>query len=723
MSLSVALLLSSFVLLMMLTDLKASTNPPYPTGSYPQLVRQFYTTRDGLPSEEVRAIAITREGVVLAAVGDAVVKYENGRWVKMSGPSDPAALLATQKEVDALAGTPQGIWALSNGTWRKEEGSPANVIAFSEEPGGAAWALAPSGIWRREGGWKQVHRLDEEMVRPRGLCAMDSEKVYVASESGLFGLMGKRKYWLRLEVRPGGLLSNHTRAIARLDKTHLLVATERGLNLTNGQRGWYSFTGAEGLPILNLTTISIGEDGTVWLGSNQGLVRWSGGSWTYLAGQRWLPDNRVTALVAGKEGSVWVGTPKGIAHITHHTMTLAEKADYYQKELESRNRRHGYVTVMQLPAPGVLEGSIQEISDNDGLWTALYIAAQSFRYAVTKAPEARAQAWRSMQALLRLESITGIPGFPARAISHKDEPGFPLRSARSLPEWHPSPVERDWWWKGDTSSDELDGHFFAWYVFYELAANEEEKKQVRATCKRVMDHILDHNYTLVDIDGKHTTWGVWAPEKLNDDPMWWEERGLNSLEILSHLKVAHHIVGDPRYERAYRELIEKHHYAINTIHTKIPAGVSHDDQLAFLSFYPLLQLEKDPALRAIYLAGLKRTWAYERAEASPFWNFIYGACTGEPCDVEAAVHSLREMPLDFIDWEMKNSHRADLKFDRMPGRTGEKRLAHPLSWVERPMHKWDKDPYLLDGGSGRGEIDQTLWLLPYWLGRYHRLIE
>jgi hypothetical protein len=60
----------------------------------------------------------------------------------------------------------------------------------------------------------------------------------------------------------------------------------------------------------------------------------------------------------------------------------------------------------------------------------------------------------------------------------------------------------------------------------------------------VTDHILNHGYHLVDKDGKPTTWGEWSPEKLNGDPKWWAERGLGSLEMLSHLKVAAHIVGE-----------------------------------------------------------------------------------------------------------------------------------------------------------------------------------
>src|SRR6185369_15534529 len=99
-------------------------------------------------------------------------------------------------------------------------------------------------------------------------------------------------------------------------------------------------------------------------------------------------------------------------------------------------------------------------------------------------------------------------------------------------------------------------------------------------------------------------------------------------------------------------------------------GVSHDDQLLFLSYYPLLQLERDPALRALYLASLRRTWNLERVEENPLWNFIFGASSGELCDVEKAVETLREMPLDFITWRMQNSLRADLNLADTPDRRG-----------------------------------------------------
>ena len=129
--------------------------------------------------------------------------------------------------------------------------------------------------------------------------------------------------------------------------------------------------------------------------------------------------------------------------------------------------------------------------------------------------------------------------------------------------------------------------------------------------------------------GKPTTWGIWAPEKLNHDLSRFEDRGLNSLEILSFLTVAEYITGKPRYREKRRELIEKHAYATNAVgqkHVWPTNEINHsDDELAFLSYYPLMVIEREAALRQKYLASIKRSWMFERPERSPLFNLIYGA--------------------------------------------------------------------------------------------------
>jgi hypothetical protein len=142
-------------------------------------------------------------------------------------------------------------------------------------------------------------------------------------------------------------------------------------------------------------------------------------------------------------------------------MTLAQKADYFEQRVHARHDRWGQVSNSELKEPGNLATNQLRSSDNDGLWTAMYAASQVFRYAVTKSPEALANARKTIGAVLFLEEVTGRPGFPARSWITKDEPR--PRDGQ----WHWTP-DNQIQWKGDTSSDEIVGHFFIYGIAYDL---------------------------------------------------------------------------------------------------------------------------------------------------------------------------------------------------------------------------------------------------------------
>jgi hypothetical protein len=103
-------------------------------------------------------------------------------------------------------------------------------------------------------------------------------------------------------------------------------------------------------------------------------------------------------------------------------------------------------------------GAVFDVSDNDELWTALYFAAMSLRFGATKDPAAREQGRRSMNALLDLELLSGIPGFPARAMVTDDELRAGVRGfnpearvharGESARAWYRSPTTSGLWCKG-----------------------------------------------------------------------------------------------------------------------------------------------------------------------------------------------------------------------------------------------------------------------------------
>ena len=65
------------------------------------------------------------------------------------------------------------------------------------------------------------------------------------------------------------------------------------------------------------------------------------------------------------------------------------------------------------------------------------------------------------------------------------------------------------------------------------------------------DYIKNNGYYLIDVTNQSTRWGVWAPEQLNLNRSWSDERGLNSLQILSFLLSAYRITKKTDYLSAW----------------------------------------------------------------------------------------------------------------------------------------------------------------------------
>ena len=407
-----------------------------------------------------------------------------------------------------------------------------------------------------------------------------------------------------------------------------LIGSRNGIVIQQRDGGFAPFPAKGLLPTREVTVITRDPQGTLWIGTTRGAIRFdeNANRVEYFAGQRWLPADDVSGIgfeVRGGSTAVWIETSRGLSRILFEPMTFEEKARRFEERIRTRHVRHGLTATSHLTRAGDLSSNQTVSSDNDGLWTAMYVAAECFRYAVTKSADARANARQGMEAILRLEEITGIRGFPARSFIKVGEDEQPKDG-----EWHVTP-DGKWSWKGDTSSDEIVGHYFVYPIYYDLVATDDEKKRIKGVVERITSHIVDNKFQLIDLDGKRTRWGWWGPDEIWKDA---DETGLRALHLLSHLRVASYITRDPKFERIYRDLIGTHRYQLLMRNQKIlvPGKVNHsDDELAFLSYYPLLAYEKDPALVEVYRESLSRSWQAERNERNPLWNFIFAAGTGE----------------------------------------------------------------------------------------------
>jgi hypothetical protein len=520
----------------------------------------------------------------------------------------------------------------------------------------------------------------------------------------------------------GMMPSRVTRDLLALG-SRLYVATDRGVAVLRGM-ALTTLRGSDGLPFEDTTCLAEGFDGDLWIGTSRGAIRKTGEAYHYFGAQHWLPGDYVRDM-AVSERTVYIATDGGLGIIRYEPYTLAKKAVYFERELEQSGfKRLGFVH--KLYWSGEPDGWLREISDNDGGHTAHYLAAMTFKFAATGDEKARQEAVEAFKAMVWLDDITPKPGFIARSIwSVKADKGVRSRhGSGGLPaKWYPT-EDGLWVWKGDTSSDEVNGHMYAVSLFHDLAAKGKEKERAAKHIANITTHIMDNGWVLRDMDGKPTRWGRWDPDYLLR-PYGFEARGLNGMEAQTYVQTAFALTGDQKFQAGLEQLL-KWRYHTFTVRQKLTfppeSVVPWDDELAFRCYHPLLRYARDPDLRSIYLRSLERHWEVMRMQHVPFFNFMYGGLTGNDCEVPQATQHLREWSLDLVSYSYRNSHRSDLS--PRPGYVPYMGGTRAISPRETGPEFGSRSALEYDGGSGGRVMCPPIgWLEDYWMGRYYGFIE
>ncbi|MCK5134228.1 MAG: hypothetical protein KAR19_00455 [Bacteroidales bacterium] len=512
------------------------------------------------------------------------------------------------------------------------------------------------------------------------------------------------------------------------DKNQIVVGTEDGILSLDSESFEETSPINRKLPDTNISCIAE-INGKLWFGSSKGAFALrQNGKYDYYASKRWLVDDKVTDIFSGPDNSVLILTEKGLSKINFVEMTLAEKAEYFQTVQRLRHIRHGFSSEGYLSSPGDPSSIVLRDTDNDGLWTSMYLAGELFRYAATKSEDALQNAYEAFEAMERLTEISGIKGFPARTYeidsyqSSDNDPDMP----EDQKIWRLTDDGR-WRWKSTTSSDESCGHFFVYALFAEIVPDREWQDRAIHQIKIEMDHIIENDWYLVTWNGEITQWGRWNPDYVNSFPVNVGDRRLNSTLILAFLQTAYHFTGDGIYKEKAYELMDEYGYGENV--TRPATIIGHvegqilsdswnhsDDEMYFLTVPALVKYAFTEELKKEYFKTAQSHWEIERSEKNPLWNYLYALIGGSDYDLEESAWWLREFPMDLISWNVDNSHRQDLT--RVEPNFRSQEYTEVLPRDERPVHLHN-NAYRNNGGSnGSREYPPYIYLLPYWAGRY-----
>ncbi|MBK8946245.1 MAG: regulator [Ignavibacteriae bacterium] len=693
-------------------------------------------------SEKVNTIIVDLKDNIWAGTDDGLftLNKSNKKWIQKLSDDNKGPIFDLYSDKDGM------IWIAS---WNGLSYGDENQIYKIDEinfPTSAVnkihneiVAITPEKIWyKKESAWESEELNTSKLVR--SIIQDNDDGFYLGTGKGLFHKSINESKLFRNENE---LVSDNIFSLDYDSQNNLWIGGLGGITVYKNNERIKSYIPKDGIPSGWIRCVKKAPDGKMWIGTDFGISRFDGKSWSVRNSKRWLIDDNVKDIAFDQNGNAWIATSNGVSAIKTKMITLEEKENYYKNITEKRHIREPYlVEKCKLKTPGDTTNWAPKDDDNDGQYTSMYLVMESLRYAVTKNPDAKLNAQKAFNSLKFLQTITETNGFFARTVIPSDwsdmaDPNEIIedrewakrliedsRQNRLEQHWVLS-ADKKWLWKRGTSSDEVTGHMYGYLFYYDLVADENEKKIVSEHIIKIVNYIINCGYVFNDIDGKHTEWGVWAPEYLNEKLDWATERGINSLEILSFLKLAYHVSSDEYYQKEFYKLWDEHDYKNNILNAKttLPSWRTYiDDELLALTFPALFLYETDSQILDYLKKSLNNWYQAFINDDNPYFYFTYNFLTNNKLNLDKSIFLLQDNPLDLVRWKIDNSKREDIFLTRTP--ILEDIQTHKLiPPSERGIMRWDNNPWrAVQGDGGMTESDGVYWRLAYWLGRYIKLI-
>lgn len=383
-----------------------------------------------------------------------------------------------------------------------------------------------------------------------------------------------------------------------------------------------------------------------------------------------------------------------------------EDAIRIQAELEGRHLPYGTILDPVLQAPESTEAKSYTRCGDSAIWTGHYLASQSYRWAVTRSPEARDQIMAALNGIRKLVDVTGRDVLARCAYPVESPYAADLSSEEAHHTIRTGVVDgQPYFWVGNTSRDQYLGVFFGLTAAWQQVDDQEVHDWVSMLATRLLDRLLDDNFNIVMPGGEISTTFL--------------HRGDQQLALL---KLGRQ-VNPARFETSYR-LRANAFAAAATVPVLVDAADSHSSYFKFnlnhLTSYILLTSDEGWWTRRHYERAFGITRDATASHNNAFFDMIATAIDGRD---EARDRRVRES-LDAWLTRSRFDYWVDLRPEYPACGDDDNRACQIVPVAKRTPTDflWQRSPYQLYGGLyGTVEGAGIDYLLPYWMARYYGL--
>uniref|UniRef100_Q024A3 Histidine kinase n=1 Tax=Solibacter usitatus (strain Ellin6076) TaxID=234267 RepID=Q024A3_SOLUE len=296
----------------------------------PAYVSRTWRTQDGLPENQIRAIAQTPDGYLWIGTSSGLARFDGARFVVFARFNTPSM---TDDNIRAFAVAADGsLWVATDGgglmhyrngrfqAYGSNQGLLNEFVgAVLVARNGDVWAGTNRGLFRLRG--ERFERVDEPLhlanIAFFDLRETADGRVIAGGPSGLFCFEAGT---LRRYAEARDIDGTYHIGLAR--DGSLWLGTHHGLRIA-GER-------PSKLPSVKGMVGALLEDhaGNMWIGTEgDGLYRVNPQGEIVFRAPASLPDNSILALWEDREQSIWVGTADGLVRLSAPDVGVVNSRD------------------------------------------------------------------------------------------------------------------------------------------------------------------------------------------------------------------------------------------------------------------------------------------------------------------------------------------------------------------------------------------------------------